>query len=293
MSSLDTGATKIGFGMLPAVAAVIIWSTLAVSVTFCSNVSPMFITGAALFIGGVIGLPWLKLWKMPRELFFIGTFCMLMYHVIYFYALQLADPIGVSLIHYLWPVFIVLLGPLFVRGGKLTVKSILAGIVGFIGAMISCNPDHSISIGDSTNIWLGYTLAFISAIFWAVYSLLAKKYPHVPSASVGLYCLVSGAICLALYRTGAQWPTLTTNEVWAILYMGIGPMGGAFYLWDYAMKKANHEQVAVLSYATPVLSTAFLALYLNVGMQWYIWLGAALVVVSMVMSKKTEVRNLK
>ena len=68
---------------------------------------------------------------------------------------------------------------------------------------------------------------------------------------------------------------------------GSGPMGGAFYLWDYAMKKANHEHVAILSYATPVLSTAFLALYLGLGMQWYIWVGAALVTVSMVMSQRS------
>ncbi|MNP80429.1 aromatic amino acid exporter [compost metagenome] len=52
------------------------------------------------------------------------------------------------------------------------------------------------------------------------------------------------------------------------------------------MKKANHEQVAVLSYATPVLSTAFLALYLHVGMQGHIWVGAGLVVCSMILSKR-------
>jgi drug/metabolite transporter (DMT)-like permease len=272
--------------MIPAVASVIIWSTLAVSVTYCQNVSPMFITGAALFIGGLIGLPWFRLWAMPRRLFVLGTLCMLSYHVIYFYALQLADPIGVSLLHYLWPVLIVILAPIFVKDGRLNFKSVLSGFIGFVGAVISCNPDHSLGEGN----WLGYGLAFVSAILWAVYSLLAKQYTGVRSASVGLFCLVSGATCLAMYRFGAEWPTLSSSETWAILYMGLGPMGGAFYLWDYAMKKANHEQIALLSYATPVLSTAFLALYLQVGMQWYIWLGAGLVVCSMVMSKKVNVQ---
>lgn len=268
--------------MIPAALSVIIWSTLAVSVTYCQNVSPLFITGAALFIGGLIGLPWFRAWAMPRRLFMLGTFCMLAYHIIYFYALQLADPIGVSLLHYLWPVLIVVMAPLFVANGRLTARSLLAGGVGFVGAVISCNPDHSLGEGS----WLGYGLAFVSAVLWAAYSLLAKQYTGVRSASVGLFCIVSGAACLLMYRAGAQWPTLSSSEAWAIVYMGLGPMGGAFYLWDYAMKKANHEQVAVLSYATPVLSTAFLALYLQVGMQWYIWVGAGLVVCSMVMSKR-------
>lgn len=282
MTALDSTVARSQLGMIPAVISVVIWSTLAVSVTYCQNVSPMFITGAALFIGGLIGLPWFRLWAMPRRLFVLGTFCMLAYHVIYFYALQLADPIGVSLLHYLWPVLIVVMAPLFVTSGRLTIRSVLAGMVGFIGAVISCNPDHSLGEGN----WLGYGLAFISAILWAAYSLLAKQYTGVRSASVGLFCLVSGVACLLMYRAGADWPSLTTSESLAILYMGLGPMGGAFYLWDYAMKKANHEQVAVLSYATPVLSTAFLALYLQMGMQWYIWVGAGMVVCSMIMSRR-------
>lgn len=287
MTSFSSTAAKSQLGIIPAVVAVIIWSTLALSVTFCQNVSPMFITGAALFIGGLIGLPWFKLWAMPKRLFVLGTCSMLAYHVIYFYALQLADPIGVSLLHYLWPVMIVLLGPLFVSNGRLTARSMIAGFIGFAGAVISCNPEAGVGQGS----WWGYVLAFVSAVLWAFYSLLAKRYPGVRSASVGLYCIVSGAVCLALYRAGAQWPTLSSAQMLAILYMGVGPMGGAFYLWDYAMKKANHEQVAVLSYATPVLSTAFLAVYLNVGMQWYIWVGAGLVVLSMIMAQTPTSRR--
>lgn len=281
MNSFGSVAQRAHVGIIPAVIAVIVWSTLALSVTFCQNVSPMFLTGAALFVGGLIGLPWFRLWVMPKQLLVLGTLSMLAYHVIYFYALQLADPIGVSLLHYLWPVLIVMLGPLFITDGRLTFRSIAAGFIGFTGAAISCNPDMEMERGN----WLGYVLAFMSALLWAFYSLLAKSYPNVRSASVGLYCIVSGAICLAVYRAGAEWPSLNSSQMWAILYMGIGPMGGAFYLWDYAMKKACHEQVAVLSYATPVLSTAFLAFYLNVGMQWYIWLGAGLVVASMIISR--------
>jgi drug/metabolite transporter (DMT)-like permease len=244
----------------------------------------MFITGAALTIGGLIGLPWFRSWAMPKRLFFVGTVCMLGYHVIYFYALQLADPVGVSLIHYLWPVMIVLLGPLFIQGGSISKRCLIAGGIGFIGALISCDPQQLMQLDG----WFGYFLAFVSALVWAAYSLLAKKYPDVQSASVGLFCIISGVICLALFRATNPWPTLSTEESLAILYMGIGPMGAAFYLWDYAMKKANHEQVAVLSYATPVLSTAFLALYLGLGMKPSIWIGALLVTASMAIARDPQ-----
>lgn len=283
MSHSTAATLRIPINMLCAIGAVIIWSTLAVVVTFCANVNPLFITGAALLIGGIIGLPWVRAWAMPVSLFVIGTFCMLTYHVIYFYALQLAEPVGVSLIHYLWPVLIVILAPIVVPHGRPSTRSLVAGGIGFIGAIISCNP-HQLPSGSD---WIGYGLALVSAFLWVGYSLVAKKYPNVQSASVGLFCIVSGVVCLALYKSVNPWPALRLSEMAAILYMGLGPMGGAFYLWDYAMKKANHEHVAILSYATPVLSTAFLALYLGLGMQWYIWVGAALVTVSMVMSQRS------
>lgn len=208
---------------------------------------------------------------------------MLGYHVIYFYALQLADPIGVSLVHYLWPVMIVLLAPIFVKGGAASLRSLLAGVAGFIGAVISCNPSQM----GGTNGLLGYALGFVSALVWAAYSLTAKKYPEVKSASVGLFCIVSGLTCLALYSATSSWPSLTGSESLAVLYMGVGPMGGAFYLWDYAMKKADHQKVAILSYLTPVLSTAFLAFYLGQGMNLSIWIGALMVAVSMAVASGT------
>ncbi|NVZ65305.1 EamA family transporter [Pseudomonas gingeri] len=280
MSTVTCGVRTQGY-WLAAVGAILVWSTLALSVTFCADVPPLFMTGIALSIGALMGLPWVKAWSMPWPLLLIGTVCMLGYHVIYFYALQMADPIGVSLIHYLWPVMIVVLAPLFVRNGTLSKRCLLAGIVGFLGAIISCDTSQLVGADGL----LGYGLALLSALVWAIYSLLAKKYPGVQSASVGLFCLISGVVCLVGFRMGHPWPSLDTRETLALVYMGIGPMGGAFYLWDLAMKKADPQQVAVLSYATPVLSTAFLALYLGQGMQLSIWFGALLVVVSMVMTR--------
>ncbi len=37
-------------------------------------------------------------------------------------------------------------------------------------------------------------------------------------------------------------------------------MGGAFYLWDIAMKRGDPRVIGVLAYATPLLSTALLVI---------------------------------
>jgi drug/metabolite transporter (DMT)-like permease len=45
-----------------------------------------------------------------------------------------------------------------------------------------------------------------------------------------------------------------------LLALGVGPLGAAFYFWDYALKHGNPQQVGLLSFLTPLLSTALLVL---------------------------------
>jgi drug/metabolite transporter (DMT)-like permease len=44
----------------------------------------------------------------------------------------------------------------------------------------------------------------------------------------------------------------------AVIGLGIGPVGGAFYTWDIGMKRGDIRVLGAASYATPLLSTAFL-----------------------------------
>jgi len=55
-------------------------------------------------------------------------------------------------------------------------------------------------------------------------------------------------------------------------------MGTAFYLWDFAMKRGDPRVVGTLAYATPVLSTALLAL--STGRALGVSLGVATLLVA-------------
>lgn len=41
----------------------------------------------------------------------------------------------------------------------------------------------------------------------------------------------------------------------AILALGLGPVGAAFYLWDIRMKRGDLRLLGVAAYAAPILST--------------------------------------
>ena len=53
-------------------------------------------------------------------------------------------------------------------------------------------------------------------------------------------------------------PAETTAQWLAVLALGLGPVGAAFYLWDIGMKRGDIRFLGVAAYATPVLSTLLL-----------------------------------
>ena len=55
------------------------------------------------------------------------------------------------------------------------------------------------------------------------------------------------------------WPD-TMAQWLAIAALGVGPVGAAFYAWDIGMKRGDIRVLGAASYATPLLSTAFLIL---------------------------------
>ena len=64
------------------------------------------------------------------------------------------------------------------------------------------------------------------------------------------------ALVHALVET-TVWPE-TTLQWAAIIALGVGPVGAAFYAWDIGMKRGDIRVLGAASYATPLLSTGFL-----------------------------------
>jgi drug/metabolite transporter (DMT)-like permease len=105
----------------------------------------------------------------------------------------------------------------------------------------------------------GLVAAFIAAFVWATYSVLSRRLKAVPTDAVAGFCLATSALAalmhLALETT--VWPENTLQWL-AVLALGIGPVGAAFYAWDIGMKRGDIRVLGAASYATPLLSTAFL-----------------------------------
>ncbi|MBX9817243.1 MAG: DMT family transporter [Burkholderiaceae bacterium] len=240
---------------LLALAAIALWGSLAPLGVSLAHVPPFLLTGCSLLIGSLIGLVLtrgrVQQWKVPAPTLALGLYGLFGYHFLFFIALRYAPPVQANLVNYLWPLGIVLMAPLFLPGMRLHGLHIAAALLGFAGAALAIAGGRDLQGGFA---W-GYIPALASAFVWSSYSLLTRRVPPFPSAAIGLFGLVSGLLsllCHALLETSVD---LSLHD-WALLAaMGLGPLGGAFYLWDAALKRGDARQIGVLSFLTPLLST--------------------------------------
>ncbi|MGH1369679.1 MAG: aromatic amino acid exporter YddG [Maritimibacter sp.] len=249
-------ATLIGF------TAVLLWSLLAMFTVLSAPVPPLQLNAVSFAIGALVGFIWLvatgtvhHLRRVPIKVYLFGTLGLFGYHFLYFSALRAAPPAETGLIAYLWPLLIVLFSGLL-PGEHLRFGHVLGAFIGFSGAVVLLSPNGG---GLSWDVWPGYAMALMCAVTWAGYSVLSRRLGRVPTASVVVFCIATAALSalahLALEQT--IWPQTTTGW-WAIIGLGIGPVGLAFYTWDIGVKRGDIQLLGTASYAAPVLSTIIL-----------------------------------
>lgn len=243
---------------LYALGAIALWASLAALGVSLTHVPPFLLTGIALVIGSIPAWPLVwrnpSLWRIPPRTLALGVYGLFAFHFLLFIALRHAPPVEANLVNYLWPLFIVVLAPVVLPGVALRLPHVLAAVLGFGGAALAIAGGRELS---GTLAW-GYLPALMSAFIWATYSLLTKRVPAFPTTAIGLFGLVSGVLSLLCHALLESTVSLQARD-WALLtLLGLGPLGASFYLWDKALKLGDARHIGILSYLTPLASTALL-----------------------------------
>jgi drug/metabolite transporter (DMT)-like permease len=100
----------------------------------------------------------------------------------------------------------------------------------------------------------------------------------VPTESVTVFCLATAALSLAAHLALEEtvWPGAPSGWA-ALILLGLGPVGAAFFTWDIGMKRGNIQMLGVASYAAPLLSTLALIVAGLAQPTWNVALAAVLI----------------
>jgi drug/metabolite transporter (DMT)-like permease len=270
-------ATAIGF------TAILMWSTLALLTKLSGALPPFELTALCFTLAFLLGLGfWIRQGgnilarlRLPLPVWALGILGLFGYHCFYFLALNQAPAVEASLIAYLWPLLIVLFAALL-PGEKLHGFHVAGASLGFLGAGLLVTKGAAFSFDAQYQI--GYLAAFLCALTWSSYSVLSRRFGSIPTDAIGGFCGVTAVlawICHGLFEptilpVGSQWL--------AILGLGLGPVGLAFFTWDWGVKRGNIKLLGALSYAAPLLSTLWLILFGFAEPTWTVGVACLLIV---------------
>ncbi|MFZ6849647.1 DMT family transporter [Undibacterium sp. RuRC25W] len=266
---------------LLALSAIALWASLAALGVTLSHVPPFLLTGIALIIGSLIALPLsgfrLSAWRVPLPTLLLGVYGLFGFHLLFFIALRNAPAVEANLINYLWPLGMVVLAPLFLPEATLSRSHLAAALLGFAGAAVAIIGRHS-GGALAGEFHSGYVFAFGSAFIWATYSLGSRRVPYFDTAAVGSFAALSGSLSLGCHFLFEPATNLTSSDLWRIAILGLGPLGGAFFLWDAAIKHGDPRRIAIFAFLTPLLSTVVVVISTQQSFSVNIVISAAMII---------------
>ncbi len=261
--------------------AILLWGLLALFTTATAGIPPFQVTAITFAIGGGIGLAivaWqgkLALLRQPPAAMALGIGGLFGYHALYFAALKLAPPAEASLVAYLWPLLIVIFSGLL-PGEHLSPRHVLGALIGFAGVGVLA-AGRGVAGFEASHL-PGYLLAAGCAVVWAAYSVLSRRMASVPTEAVAGSCLIT-ALLAGLCHLAFETTASPDASGWlALIGLGLGPVGLAFFVWDIGMKRGDIRLLGVASYAAPVISTLALVLTGAAAASWALALACLLIV---------------
>jgi drug/metabolite transporter (DMT)-like permease len=267
------------------------WALLALLSAASGNVPPFQLAAMTFLIGGLMGaVTWpfrkgaVSALRQSWQVWLLGVAGLFGYHFVYFSAIRAAPAVEVSLIAYLWPLFLVVFSA-FLPGERLRIHHLVGVVLGLAGAVLIITRGKGLSLGEGFTS--GHVLAFLCSLIWSGYSVLSRRFGQVSTDVVAGFCIVTAllsVICHLLFET-TVWPADATQ--WAAVFgLGLLPVGAAFYTWDYGVKHGDIMVLGAASYASPLLSTLVLVAAGFAAFTWPVMAACLLITLGAVIAAK-------
>jgi drug/metabolite transporter (DMT)-like permease len=241
--------------------AVVLWASWPALAIVAHPAPPLLVLGASALIGFALSLM-LAVRKgatktfasVPLRTLIFVAIGLMGNNAFYLAAIARIGPAEANVVHYLWPVFLVLIASMVHRRKPSRVQTI-GVLCGFTGVAIALSPQMSGNL-NVTGVFLGVC----GALTFAIYSVgrsFAKVETDVVGPSLGLAGISALAAHFALeplyWPTGMQW--------FAIVLMGVGPFTVANIFWDKATRRGSAATISSFAFLTPLVAMGILAVF--------------------------------
>ena len=271
-------ATFVGF------LALLIWSTGALAaIKICQLPSlevltfTFFITFITTCLKLTITKRWSDVYSQPWYIWVAGVLGVCMQQLAYISAFKNAPAIQADIIILLWPVLVIFFSG-FLISEKLKPQHLFSGALGLLSVFFLNYTDEGFILFSSW--YSGYSYALICAVLWSLYTIFTRRFPKVPKEMIGMYYGVGSIFVLTGHLACEDFVMPDVSQGLILAYLGIFVAGGAYFCWDYGIKKGNLKLLATLSYGNSIVSLFLLAFFTQAQLPKNVLWSCALVVVA-------------
>jgi drug/metabolite transporter (DMT)-like permease len=181
------------------------------------------------------------------------------------------------------PVFIAILGWLFLRE-RLRLLQIVGILLAALGVLVVVTGGDLLSLGSGRFGTPGDLLILLSAVNWAVFSILSRwGLQRYPATQMMLYVMALGWLFISILFFGVQGMSqvgqLTLAGWQAVAFLGVFCSGLAYIFWYDGLKALPASQVGVFLYLEPLVAVVAAGLILGEPLTFVSLIGGLAILV--------------
>jgi drug/metabolite transporter (DMT)-like permease len=167
-------------------------------------------------------------------------------------------------------------------GEQLRWFHVVGGLLGLSGAALLITGGNGLTFRAEYSF--GYGAAILCALIWSTYSVVNRRFGDVPTEVVGGFCGVVALLAAVCHVLFEQTVIPSAGQWLAITALGLGPVGAAFFFWDYGTKHGDIQVLGALAYLAPLLSTILLVMTGRAEATWVVAAACLLIVMGAVLA---------
>ncbi|HOJ79062.1 MAG TPA: EamA family transporter [Bacillota bacterium] len=279
-------------GLLYLIVTVILFSTFEVSSKLIgSRLHPLQISLFRFLIGGLILFP-VACYRVHKtalkidlnlifSMFLLGIVNIVISMSLIQFGLKFTSASNAAVIFSSNPLFVAFFAALMLKE-KVSTNKIIGMIIGVTGVFLL----FADQMGERTLIDLGSGLVLLSAIFFALYTVIGKQLTlrNIDSLVMTSFSFLAGSLCLIPIMWVMEVPVYVNNRaiIPHILYLGIFVSGLAYMCYFYGLRSINTSAGSLIYFVKPPLATLFSIVIVKETVSVHFFIGTIVILFGLV-----------
>ena len=284
---------KFVYGLLVVLTTSLMGSAFAIGKIGLIYSSPILLVAYRFSLAGILMAFFVYLWKRPHphsltdwgKIFIIGFFQTAGVMGCIFVSLKTITAGESSILTFINPLLVVIFGTILL---KLTYRRLqwIGVILGFLGVFIT--------FGAHLTIKIGTLLGFMSAVSWAIGTLLIKTWGQKFDVWVlTAYQMLFGGIVLFFSSFILEEPffEVTSVSIFILLWLAIMASIVQFAVWFYLLHIGDPGKTSAFLFLAPFFGVLSGWVLLQEPIHWYVILGGVFIFIGIFLANWTPKTN--